>query len=496
MRIHRGRFALAMIAVASLLGCQSSNNNQAFWKTNPFASKTAAATAKPEYPAKPSTQVSNPAGANAPTAGGLAAKSSTLPSSPKYPGAATSFNAPSGTAGTTAPAYGSPAATGSTVDPMISAQRGPYSPSAYNSASRASSAGVGARSAGAYPSGDAASRYGAAPTSSGFKSGAKDYSSPATDYTASANTGSARSGAIIPRYGASADRYGTPTGTADRSAANGGNYSAGTDRYGAASPTAAGVGQYNNSGAHTGAPYDPIAAARNNSASAFGPTASAAGVTTSNARGGISDPFQPGNRTSPYGTPNAAGALGADRGPGVYSNPYASTEASRSASPANDRTGTPNYRDFPASGVATPREPTNANASSGNFLPSNSRGGTRSGDYRSNATGPSPAAGNYQPGNTGYNPPTSDYRPGATGYSPPGTSSYRSPAAPGSPSATATDDPPPFRPGSTSDYAPRSGSPVATTASRDVSGPGADSGAAPSGYNTNGYNSGASGYLR
>ena len=90
-------------------------------------------------------------------------------------------------------------------------------------------------------------------------------------------------------------------------------------------------------------------------------------------------------------------------------------------------------------------------------------------DYRS-GTG-----SNYGAGATGYSPAAgTGYTPGNNGYSPPNTTPYKSPASPyqspanPAPAAGDPNDPPPYRPGSTStsgDYVPRKSIPEGTAAS-------------------------------
>jgi len=494
MGIHRARFALALMALAGLAGCTSSgNNNQAFWKTNPFASKTASATSKPEYPAKPSTQVANPAGSNAPATGGLASRPSSTPSgissksstappaSTAYPGATTSFNAPSGAAGSGLPAYGAPGGTASTMDPTISPQRGPYSSSAYNAGNRATAGGVGTPTSNPYATNDSASRYNTASATAGFKSGAKDYTAPPTDYASPAGSASARGGVTIPRYNASADRYGTPA-SPDRAGTGTDRYSSSTDRY-ATNPTAAGMDRYG-SGARSGSSYDPIGAARSNSPSPYGPNASMAGAASVASRGGMSDPFQANNRSTP---PGGSGLGSSDRNPAVYSNPYANTSASRPAAGMNDRAApstndrfsTPSYRDYPATGASSsPAGRTNSSPAAGNFAPASSATGAPSGDYRSNTNGAGPAS-DYRSTNMGQSSPSASYR-STNGSAPPSSN-------------VAADDAPPFRPGSTSDYVPRSANPgpAANAAGSGLSGSRIDTSARPSSYN-----SGAADYMR
>lgn len=152
--------------------------------------------------------------------------------------------------------------------------------------------------------------------------------------------------------------------------------------------------------------------------------------------------------------------MGTDRNSTVYTNPFASQTTVRPASPAYDRPSTPNYRDYPSTDASAPRASSAYNPPEGGYAPPAGGSGAPVGDYR--------------PGTTGYNPPASNYRPGDTGYNPPSTSPYRAPSGSVTPSdsAPATDEPPPFRPGSTSDYVPRSAnpSPAASTAARDAYG--------------------------
>jgi hypothetical protein len=469
MGIHRAQYALAVIALIGLAGCQSSGSNSlAFWKSNPPPSKTDSSTAKAQYPAKPSTQVPNPASTSAPAANGLATNRTMAPSSPAYPGATTSFNTPSASpggvnsaiSGVPSASYGPSAGSAATADPVVGAQRGYYSSSGYNANNRAAATGVSPpaaagvgmpAAAGSYASMDqgairnAVSPSGVSP-SAGFRSGAKDYVSPATDYTASANTSAARSGAIIPRYSASADRYGAP-----------------------ANPTAAGVDRYG-SAPRAGSSYDPLATAPPAASSPYGTNGAypSAGPATGS-RSGVIDPFQATNRSSPY---TAAGASATDRNAAAYANPYANTSSARPSNSGADRTGTPNYRDYPSTDTsAAPAGGTGYNPPAGSYAPAN--------------TGSNAPAGDYRPGNTGYNPPASDYRPGTTSYSPSSASPYRATAASTTPSTAVADDLPPYRPGNTSDYVPRS---ATTTAARDASSARVDNSVRPTGYDLGGTN--------
>jgi hypothetical protein len=92
------------------------------------------------------------------------------------------------------------------------------------------------------------------------------------------------------------------------------------------------------------------------------------------------------------------------------------------------------------------------------------------------------ATGGYTPPASSYIPGASSYIPGTTGYTPPGVRPYQSPAASSTLPASNPDDPPPYRPGSTADYVPRS---LGATAPSSTSGyptgmPGA--GVAPAQY--------------
>lgn len=488
MGIHRARFALAVIALAGLAGCTSgSSNNLAFWKSNPLSSKTAAATPKPQYPAKPSTQVGNPTDAMSPTAGGLASRA-TNKSSATYPGATTSFTSPSSPSGGVSPTMGgamSPArsvtpSSASTMDPVVSPQRGYYSSPTSNSVRPATQGVATPAGVGAYPSADPAASRGTAAPTSGFRSGAKDYTSSATDYTASSNTGSTRTGgATIPRFGTPADRAGP---VADR-------FGAASDRFGPNADRAATGADAYGSGTRTSPSYDPIASARAAGPAPYGPSASPSGVAGANSRNGATDPFQASGRsspyvapgaaseryTSPYGVPGAASNAGTNRNSTAYANPFASQGSARPTSPAQDRPSTPNYRDYPATDPSASRASNPYNPPAGGYAPA--------------AAGPAAPPADYRPGDTGYNPPASDYRPGDTGYNPSSTSPYRAPSGSMPPgSAPASDEAPPFRPGSTSDYVPNSATPgpAASTAARDTYGSRTDSSVQPTGYTAGG----------
>jgi hypothetical protein len=491
MGIYRAQYALAMIALIGLAGCQSSgSNNLAFWKSNPFGGKTDSSTAKAQYPAKPSTQVPNPAGTNTPAANGLATNRTTAPLSPTSPVATASFTTPSGSPsgvksvnpGASSPSYGPSAGSAAAVDPVVGPQRGYYSSSGYTAGNRAAATGVSTpaaagvsmpAAAGSYAAMDQRASHNAVPSSAGFRSGARDYVSPATDYTASANTSAARNGAIIPRYGASADRYGTTAdrtpAASDRPGASPDRYSSGGDRYdAAANPAAAGMDRYG-SAPRAGSSYDPVAAAPSAASSPYGPNGAypAAGPATGS-RSGVTDPFQATNRSSPY---PAAGVSGADRNSAAYANPYANPGSARPSNSGSDRTGAPNYRDYPSTDTPASPGSTGYNPPAGSYAPGSSGSGAPAGDYR--------------PGSTGYNPPASDYRPGTTSYNPPSASPYRAPAASTASSTAVADDLPPYRPGNTSDYVPRS---AASTAARDLPGSRVDSSVRPTGYDSGGTN--------
>jgi len=168
------------------------------------------------------------------------------------------------------------------------------------------------------------------------------------------------------------------------------------------------------------------------------------------------------SRPSYTAGPAASGGspAGTDTGSSLY-QPLRSRAASGASPLAGDRTADPLY----------------AGGTSGGSASLGSR------DYVPGATG-------YNPGSTGYNPPTGNYTPGSTGYNPPGIpqdrpstgNGYYQPAPAGS-----GDDPPPYRPGGTSDILRRSGttSPIAGTSSSDplgTAGRRSDFDVAPVGY--------------
>lgn len=491
MGIHRARLVWAAIALAGLAGCQSGgSNNLAFWKSNPLSSKTAAATSKPQYPPKPSTQVANPADPKASTSG-LAANPTTK-SSTSFPGAATSFTAPanppaathaSAAVASTASQRGLPSATAGTLDPVVSPQRGYYS-SPTSPTARPTGA-VSSNGVGTYSSSDLTAGRSAGAPASGFRSGAKDYTSAPMDYT-SASTGSSvtTGGATVPRFGAAADRNSNPTAPSYEPLA---------------------TASRSNSASH------PVGSGFTSGPSSYGYGASASAPVASGAQTRPTDPFQAGSRATPFasssGTPERSAsppsgqtspnASGMDRNATAYANPFASRQASPAGSPGQDRAARPNYRDYPSTDPLATRPNQSDPPTAGNYAPSNGRPVSPTNDFRSSApagspfsdsrpgnTGFPPPASDYRPGNTGYRPPASDYRPGDTGYRPPATSPYRGPNG----SAPPADEPPPFRPGSTSDYVPKAanGGPTASTASRDLFGPRSDSGVQPTGYTAGG----------
>ena len=486
MAIHRARYTLAVIALVGLVGCQSNSGSTALSKANPFSSKTAASGSKTQYPPKPSTQVPNPTGTNAPMASGLAANPGATGPSSNYPATATSFNSLSAVPGGTGTAISGSYPSGSQLgtraagagDPLVSPQQGYYPNSASSPTQRAGATPPAPSvTTNPYVPSDAGTARSAPATSGGFRSGARDYTSGATDYTASANANSNRGSAIVPRYGAAADRYG-----ADASAAT----PAGADRLG--------------STARSGSGYDPIANARANSGAPFGPgngypsAAPAAG-----SRDSVSDPFRSGSRPS---TPPGLSAPPTDRSPNPYSNAYSAAGASRPAGTSNDRGAAPNYPDYPATSAPPSSRSNSYNPPAGSNVPGNSNGyNPPASSYTPGSTGYNPPASSYTPGSTGYNPPASgyppansyppasDYRPGDNGYNPPSTSPYRSPTGSTTPAAApASDDDPHYRPGSTSDYVPRSSASSMARAPSDARIGG--------GVNPSGYGSGAGDYLR
>jgi len=87
-----------------------------------------------------------------------------------------------------------------------------------------------------------------------------------------------------------------------------------------------------------------------------------------------------------------------------------------------------------------------------------SAGGSTSGTipgYRAPQAGIAPPATTNTPGAGAYLPGQTDYQPGKTGYNPPNVPPYNVPAyQPSGGAATDAAAPQPFRPGSTSSYAP------------------------------------------
>lgn len=490
MGIHRARFVWAAIALAGLAGCQSGgSNNLAFWKSNPLSSKTAA-TSKPQYPPKPSTQVANPADAKTATASGLAANP-TNKSATKYPGAPTSFTAPAnppagtassaGVASSTSqrvtPASSAQGSSAQAMDPVVSPQRGYYS--APSTANAKPSNGDSTNNLRTYPSSGVSAGGSSTPPASGFRSGAKDYTSSPISYSGSSTASNPSSGgATIPRFGTPSDRN-SPFSNSSAPAYE---------------PTA--------TASRTMPASNPIGSSYTSSPSSFGPPASAAGAVASGARSGPADPFQAGNRASPYASansatqrsnspyaaPSTANAGGMDRNATAYVNPFAAQPGSPAGGSGNDRAAQPNYRDYPATDPSASRTSNPYPSTAGNYAPTNGRTASPANDFRAPASSNAPA-GNYRPGNTGYQPPASDYRPGDTGYRPPATSPYGGSTGSAPPAGfPSADEPPPFRPGSTSDYVPKSASagPAANTASRDLMTPRSDSGVQPTGYTAGG----------
>ncbi len=484
MGIHRARIVWATIALAGLTGCQSGGGNSlAFWKSNPLSSKTAAATSKPQYPPKPSTQVANPTEVKTPAASGLAAQPNSKTST-NFPGAVTSFTAPANTptsspspsgAASLASQRGSPAATTANgLDPVVSPQRGYYSPpSTANTkpANNALSSGPGTAAA------SVATGRSDGPPTSGFRSGAKDYTSSPLDYTTSSTLSTANNGgAMVPRYGAAAERNSfssttnvpayEPLATASRATpgynATGSSYPSAPSAYGAS------VSGTATPGTRSG-PTDPFQA-NNHSATA---------ATTNNLPDRGYSPY-----TSPHASPAMSNANGADRNTPAYaSNPFAAQAAPSTGASGSDRALSPNYRDYPSTDSSSSRLGNPYPSTGGNDFPGSDRSPAASNDFRAPTQSAGPST-DYRPGNTGYQPPASDYRPSDTGYRPASTSPYRgfNNARP------QADEPPPFRPGSTSDYVPKSTSAgsSANTASREPFGPRNDSGVQSTGYTAGG----------
>jgi hypothetical protein len=403
--------------------------NLAFWKSSPFKSSAGATAAG--IPERPSALASRP-GMSAPGAG-YAAGSTTAP---PYLG---------NTTGTTA--------TGSYPTTPYSAT--PSAPYASSGATVSSSPPYVAPQVGAYGAGNSTSPGRTSPyanTSPYSAATATPYGPLGSSRETTGNRNYARATTTEP--------YANWSTTTPQSARAPANYSGRLDRFSSSSDRNTSSLPRNSSGfERSGSGVTPYGARTASS------TAPLAGSATTGGQYGPSAPASGygGNTASPYasGTPYSGSLPQA-------ANPLDSTPAS------NPLDRYPSVT--PGAGSTT---------GSGYSLPS--AASQRSG-YPSAAApagGSTLSGSDYTPGRTGYTPGATSYTPGDTGYTPPGVSPYRLPSGSSTLPARNSADPPPYRPGSSTDYVPRT--PSGTAAGSGASGyssevPGARSGVAPANY--------------
>jgi hypothetical protein len=434
MRVSPARCTFVALIIAGLAGCNCGSRwslpscsvpNLAFWKNSPFKSSSDTTATAMGTPARPSVLASR-AGMVGP-GGGYAAGSAGASSTSPYLGT----TAGPGTVGgypTTQQPYASYPPTGYSsysppaagIPPYMAPQVG-----AYGAGGNAPPAGASSYVNTSPYSGTAAAPYGPLSNSGEMTSG-NGYA------TANTNGPYARSLPSSPSSASVADRYASRydrskegadrlTERFDRSRSGADRYAGGYDR------SASGGDRYSPGTASSPAPWSQAG----RTAEPYGPTGPAAGYSD-----GASSPYAGG---SPY--------------PG--SSPYAATpQGSSSPAGAIDRysaggqgagsTAGGGYA-LSSAGTSRPRYPAAADP---NVT-------SPEGGYYPPASGYTPGETGYTPGDTGYIPGDTGYIPGDTGYTPPGVSPYRPPASPYTLPASNPDDPPPYRPGSTSDYVPR-----------------------------------------
>lgn len=443
MRVSPARCAFVALTMVGLAGCSSgggwSLQRLAFWKSNPFkssssatesgvpmrpsalASRTALPGTNSGYPASSSLAPSYPETATG-TSGGYPATQQSYPSYPSAPPSGYSLSAPSNS-GYMAPQTGAYGAGGAAGPARASSY---VTPSPY--------------------SGMAASPYGSLANSRETTGGSRYTPANTTgSYAGSQSGGGADYADRADRYGSRLDRSGNGlddryAGGSDRYAGGYDNYSSGADRYasGAQSSTT------------------PLTGA-DNRGDQYGSNAAAGAY-----RGSTTPPYTGGSQyseVSPY-DPRGSNSMAGQGAVSTAGNGYSPSSA------ASQQGG------YPLAPNAAATNPTRS--------------------YNAPAAGYTPGGSGYTPGATGYTPGETDYSPGATDFTPPGVDRYQSPAGSySSPAgsytspASTSDDPPPYRPGSTSDYMPRT--PSAATSGANSSTypstvPDAGASATPTGY--------------
>jgi len=434
MRVSPARYMFVALIIVGLAGCNCgrcslpscSPSNLAFWKNRPFKSSADTTATAMGAPMKPSALASR-SGMVGP-GGGYAASSAGAPSTSPY-----------------IPTTTNPA----TIGGYPSTQQ-PYSPyppttSSYNLTATGTAAPYMAPQVGAYGAGSPAARAGAssyvntrpyapvAATPYGPLPNSAE-TTGSSGYTAANSTGPyARSLPSSPSSGGTADRYASrydrSTDRADQLNERSDQSRSAPDRYAGGYDRSAGIADR----------YAPAAASSTlplgqpgRTADPYGPIAPAAGYSD-----GTSSPYASGSPypgSSPYvatpqGSSLPAGAV--DRYPAGGGQGAGSVAGGgyplSSAAPSRPR--------YPAAADPNAASPERAYSPPASIYP--------------------PGETGYTPGDTGYTPGNPGYTPGDPGYTPPGVSPYRSPAGPYTLPAGNPDDPPPYRPGSTSDYVPR-----------------------------------------
>ena len=401
MRVSSARCAFIVLTLVGLAGCNCCDRwampacsmpDLAFWKSSPFKASSDA-TGLPERPSALASRPTMPG-----PGAGYATGSTTAPPYVEN------------TAGTTLPGsypttqqanwsipsspYSSAGATVSSSSPYVAPQAG-----AYGMQDSVSPGGTSpAVSASSYTR-TAATPYGPLRNSQDTAAGSSYIPAPATaPYTGSAETtlpyggGSAGDSSAVNGYRSRLDRFNSRF---DRNKSAFDRQATGFDR--------------SQSGAD---PYRPPAAG--SATTAAGLTSGQYGSTApaSDYRGSTASPYAgatSSSNSSPYVAnphdryPTVHSGAGSTTGGGYYSPPAASQQPGVAATP-----------------TASSLE----------------------------------AAGRYNLPASSYVPGASSYVPGNTGYTPPGVSPYQSPATSSTLPASNPDDPPPYRPGSTTDYVP------------------------------------------
>jgi len=391
------------LIIVGLAGCNCgrwslpscSPSNLAFWKNRPFKSSADTTATAMGAPMKPSALASR-SGMVGP-GGGYASNSAGVASTSPYLPTTTNPGTIGGYPSTQQPYPSYPPTTSSYN--LTAAGTAPYMApqvGAYGAGSPAARAGASSYvNTSPYPA-VAATPYGPLPNSA--------ETAGSSGYTTANSTGPyARSRPSSPYSGSTADRY---AGGYDRSASS-------ADRY---SPAAASSTSPLGQPGRTADPYGPMAPAAGYSDGASSPYPSGSPYPASS-------PYA----AAPQGSSSPAGAIdrysaGGGQGAGATASSGYSLSSAASSRPRYPAAADPNA------------------AERGYYPPASS--------YAPGETG-------YAPGDTGYTPGNPGYTSGDTGYTPPGVSPYRSPAGSYTLPAGNPDDPPPYRPGSTSDCVPR-----------------------------------------